>query len=77
MQTQSLEYGPRGSADVTANIMEAVRCCSVLNEDATPDPGYPLLRVKADHLEPKDPLVKQVHLSYCLDHTILPFGHRH
>ncbi len=46
MQTQALDFGPQGSADVTFNIMEAVPCGPVLHEDAKPDPGNPLVLVQ-------------------------------
>ena len=68
MQISSLEYGPEGSSDVTNNVMEAVSCAPVLCEDAKPDAGYPLLKVKTEYLEVKDALVKQVHQSFFSPH---------
>lgn len=42
----AVDFGPAGAADVTADMMEAADCGPIVHEDATPDTGHPLLRVK-------------------------------
>lgn len=63
MQTVALDYGPQGSADVTANVMEAVACASVLHKNAGPDVGHPLLRINHPHLDVESELCEKVQLS--------------
>ena len=61
MQTFALDYGPQGSADVTANVMETVPSGAVLHEDATPDAGYPLVVINQPYLTPEDEMCIKVH----------------
>lgn len=40
-----LDFGPVGSADVTANVMESAPSGKVVHEAAEPDTNQPLLKI--------------------------------
>jgi hypothetical protein len=59
----ALEMGPRGDADVTSNIFEAVEAGPVLyHSSEQPADGRPLLHVAAPHHQLSQPAVQQVML---------------
>ena len=59
----ALEMGPRGDADMTSNIFEAVEAGPVLCHSAEPPAdGRPLLHIDAPHHQLSDPVVQQVML---------------
>ena len=63
VQTYALDFGPQGSADVTANVLEAVPCGAVLHEDATPEPGNPLVLVQLPHQSVHDDVSQKASLT--------------
>ena len=57
----ALEMGPRGDADVTSNIFEAVEAGPVLCHAAQPPAdGRPLLHIAAPHHQLSHPAIQQV-----------------
>lgn len=60
MQVTALEFGPDGSADVTANVMEPAPCGPIVLENAVPDAGTPLLHVQLPCTDLDHELVQKV-----------------
>jgi hypothetical protein len=62
----ALEMGPRGGADMTSNIFEAVEAGPVLCHTAQPPAdGRPLLHIAAPHHQLTQPAVQRVILQPC------------
>lgn len=62
-QTVSLDFGPVGAADVTANLMEAVPCGPALHDPAELPENtaeLPFLHIKAPHHPADSAILSQV-----------------
>ena len=58
-----MDYGPKGSADVTENLTESVPCGPVLHDPAEPEQdtqGLPYLHIKAPFHPVDSPTVREV-----------------
>jgi hypothetical protein len=62
-----MDYGPRGSADVTENLTESVPCKPVLHDPAEPEldmQGLPYLHIKAPFHPVDSPTVREVRFLF-------------
>jgi hypothetical protein len=66
LQIVSLDFGPVGEADVTANLMEAVPCGPILQDPAEiPEDtcGLPFLHIKVPHHAASSDILSQVGIN--------------
>ncbi len=70
-----MDYGPKGSADVTENLTESVPCGPVLHDPAEPEQdmqGLPYLHIKARFQPLDSPSVKEVLCTSQLLFLLIP-----